>query len=185
MTSEEHVWIDTIVSGGPDAELAFKKLTQKYGPKLYNQILRIVKNDTISKDVLQNVFIKIWKNLSRFKKESNLYTWMYRIAHNESLSMLTHENKRTAVSLDHTLIDVIPGHEQINTLDPDEIYQLLREAMGTLPEKQALVFELKYFEDLKYSEIAKITDTSEGALKASFHIAKEKITKFLEMKLNY
>ena len=140
MTSEEHVWIDTIVSGGPDAELAFKKLTQKYGPRLYNQILRIVKNESLTQDVLQNVLIKIWKNLSRFKRESNLYTWMYRIAHNESLSMLTHENKRTGVSLDHTLIDVIPGHEQINTLGPDEIYQLLREAMGTLPEKQALVF---------------------------------------------
>ena len=185
MTSEEHVWIENIVSGGPGSELAFTKLTQKYGPRLFTQIVRIIKNESIAKDVLQNVFIKIWKNLSRFKKESNLYTWMYRIAHNESLSMLTHENKRTGVSLDYTLIDVIPGHEQINTLGPDEIYQLLREAIETLPEKQALVFELKYFEDLKYSEIAKITDTSEGALKASFHIAKEKITKFLEMKLNY
>lgn len=185
MTSEESSWIENIVSGGPGAELAFTKLTQKYGPRLYKQIFRIIKNDTISKDVLQNVFIKIWKNLSAFKKESNLYTWMYRIAHNESLSMLTHENKRTGVSLDHALIEVIPGHEQINPLGPDEIYQLLREAIETLPEKQALVFELKYFEDLKYSEISNITDTSEGALKASFHIAKEKITKFLEMKLNY
>ena len=185
MTSEESIWIDTIVSGGPDAELAFKKLTQKYGPRLYKQIFRIVKNESLTKDVLQNVFIKIWKNLSRFKRESNLFTWMYRIAHNESLSMLTHENKRKGVSLDTALIEVIPGHEKINPLGPDEIYQLLREAIGTLPEKQAIVFELKYFEELKYSEIAKITDTSEGALKASFHIAKEKITKFLERKLNY
>jgi len=69
MTSEESIWIDNIVSGGPDAELAFKKLTQKYGPRLYKQIIRIVKNESLTQDVLQNVFIKIWKNLSRFKRD--------------------------------------------------------------------------------------------------------------------
>lgn len=185
MTSEESIWIDNIVSGGPDGELAFKKLTQKYGPRLYKQIFRVVKNDTLSKDVLQNVFIKIWKNLSNFKQESNLYTWMYRIAHNESLTILTKENKRSGVVLGMDIIEVIPGHDNIDLLGPDQIYQLLREAIAILPEKQGIVFELKYFEELKYSEIAELTGTSQGALKASYHIAKEKITAYLKTKLNH
>ena len=185
MKSEENLWIGQIVSGGPDAEQAFKRLTMVYGPKLYNQIFRIVKNDALSKDVLQNVFIKIWKNLSTFKKEANLYTWMFRIAYNESLTMLSRESKRKSISMDQSIIEIIPGHEKLDALGPDDVLQLLKEAVETLPEKQAIVFELKYFQDLKYSEISKLTGTSEGALKASFHIAKEKITAFLKTKLNH
>ena len=185
MISEESSWINSIVSGSPDAELAFSRLTQKYGPRLYTQIIRIVKNEALAKDVLQNVMIKVWKNLSRFKKESNLYTWMYRIAHNESLTQLKSEQKRASILMCDSLVKIVPGHSTLDTLSSDEISQYLREAINTLPEKQAIVFELKYFDELKYREIATLTGTSEGALKASYHIAKEKISDYLKSKLNH
>ena len=185
MKSEEELWIRQVLLGGPDAENAFKAISVRYGPKLYSQIFRIIQNEAIAKDVLQNVFIKVRKNLSRFKQESNLYTWMYRIARNESLTTLAHENKRKHLSIDSSIIRVIPGHVSLDTFEGEQIYQFLRDAIETLPEKQAIVFELKYFENQKYSEIAKLTGTSEGALKASYHIAKEKITAFLKTKLNH
>ena len=185
MISEENSWIKSIVSGNPDAESAFSRLTQKYGPRLYAQIIRIVKNEAVAKDVLQNVMIKVWKNLSSFKKESNLYTWMYRIAHNESLNQLKSEQKRTHVSMSAPMVEILPGYAELDTLSSDEISQYLQEAINTLPEKQAAVFELKYFDELKYSEISSLTGTSEGALKASYHIAKEKITHYLKSKLNH
>ena len=176
MISEESSWINSIVSGSPDAESAFTRLTQKYGPRLYTQIIRIVKNEAIAKDVLQNVMIKVWKNLSSFKKESNLYTWMYRIARNESLTQLKSEQKRASILMSDSLVEIVPGHSTLDTLSSDEISKYLREAINTLPEKQAIVFELKYFDELKYKEIVKLTGTSEGALKARYNIAKEKIT---------
>ena len=185
MISEESEWINSIVSGSPDAESAFTRLTQKYGPKLYTQIIRIVKNEAVAKDVLQNVLIKIWKNLSSFKKESNLYTWMYRIAHNESLTQLKSEQKRTHFSMSDLVVEILPGHAELDTLSSDEISQYLREAINTLPKKQAAVFELKYFDELKYNEISSLTGTSEGALKASYHIAREKIAHYLKSKLNH
>ena len=185
MISEESSWINSIVSGSPDAESAFTRLTQKYGPKLYTQIIRIVKNEVVAKDVLQNVMIKVWKNLSSFKKESNLYTWMYRIAHNESLTQLKSEQKRASISMSDSLVEIVSGHSTLDTLSSDEISQYLREAINTLPKKQAAVFELKYFDELKYSEISSLTGTSEGALKASYHIAREKITHYLKSKLNH
>ncbi|MDB3905625.1 sigma-70 family RNA polymerase sigma factor [Crocinitomicaceae bacterium] len=185
MKSEEELWVKQVVLGGADAENAFKAISVRYGPKLYAQIFRIIQNEAIAKDVLQNVFIKVWKNLSSFKQESNLYTWMYRIARNESLTTLATENKRSHLSIDTSVVQIIPGHKGLDTMTGNEIYQHLKKAIETLPEKQAIVFELKYFENQKYSEIAKITGTSEGALKASYHIAKEKITAFLKTKLNH
>ena len=185
MKSEEELWVKQVVLGGPDAEKAFKAISVKHGPQLYSQIFRIIQNEAIAKDVLQNVFIKVWRNLSSFKQEANLYTWMYRIARNESLTTLAYENKRSHLSIDASVVQIIPGHKGLDALTADEIYQHLKDAIETLPEKQAMVFELKYFEDLKYSEISKLIGTSEGGLKANFHIAKEKITTYLKTKLNH
>lgn len=185
MKSEEELWVKQVVLGGPDAENAFKAISVRYGPKLYSQIFRIIQNEAISKDVLQNVFIKVWRNLSSFKQESNLYTWMYRIARNESLTTLAAEARRSHLSIETSVVQIIPGHNGLDSLTGNEIYQYLKEAIETLPEKQAMVFELKYFEDLKYSEISKLIGTSEGGLKASYHIAKEKITAFLKTRLNH
>ena len=147
MKSEEELWVKQVVLGGPDAENAFKAISLRYGPKLYSQIFRIIQNEAISKDVLQNVFIKIWRNLSSFKQESNLYTWMFRIARNESLTTLATENRRKHLSIDSSIIRVIPGHDSLDTFEGDQIYQFLLDAIETLPEKQAIVFELKYFEN--------------------------------------
>ena len=185
MKSEEELWVKQVVLGGPDAENAFKAISVRYGPKLYSQIFRIIQNEAISKDVLQNVFIKVWRNLSSFKQESNLYTWMYRIARNESLTILASETRRSHVSIETSVVQIISGHKELDALTADEIYDYLKEAIETLPEKQAIVFELKYFENQKYSDISKLTGTSEGALKASYHIAKQKITAFLKTKLNH
>jgi RNA polymerase sigma-70 factor (ECF subfamily) len=110
---------------------------------------------------------------------------MYRIARNESLTTLASEARRSHLSIETSIVQIIPGHNGLDTLTGNEIYHYLKEAIETLPEKQAMVFELKYFEDLKYSEISKLIGTSEGGLKASYHIAKEKITAFLKTRLNH
>ena len=110
---------------------------------------------------------------------------MYRISQNESLTQLKSEQKRTHVSMSASMVEIRPGHAELDTLSSDEISQYLREAINTLPKKQAAVFELKYFDELKYNEISSLTGTSEGALKASYHIAREKITHYLKSKLNH
>jgi RNA polymerase sigma-70 factor (ECF subfamily) len=110
---------------------------------------------------------------------------MYRIARNESLTILASETRRSHVSIETSVVQIISGHKELDALTADEIYDYLKEAIETLPEKQAIVFELKYFENQKYSDISKLTGTSEGALKASYHIAKQKITAFLKTKLNH
>ena len=184
MTEQDQKWCGIIQKGGRKAEQAFQDLTVFYGPKLYAQVYKIVKNDSFAKDVLQETFIKIWLNLSRFQGKSSLYSWLYRIAHNEALSFLNKEKRKSSISLDQNIIELIPGSHQLQGKGPNEILGLLNQAISTLPDKQALVFELKYFQNLSYREIQEITGTSEGALKASFHIAKEKISNFLILQLN-
>jgi RNA polymerase sigma-70 factor (ECF subfamily) len=182
---EDKQIISEILRGGPQAERAFEHLVLKYGRSLYHQIFTVLRNDAQSKDVLQNVFIKVWTGLSSFREESGLYTWLYRITRNETLNHLQKEKVRSTLSLDGPVIHIVPGHSALEGKDPDEITDLLNEAIDQLPEKQALVFRLKYFEELKYSEIAERTGTSEGALKASFHIASQKIEEFLRLRLNF
>jgi len=184
MKEQDQKWCDTIQKGGQKAEKAFQDLAVFYGPKLYAQVYKIVKNDSFAKDVLQESFIKIWLNLSKFEGKSSLYSWLYRIAHNEALSFLNKEKRKSSISLDQNIIELIPGSQQLQGKEPDEILSLLNQGIATLPDKQALVFELKYFQNLSYKEIQDITSTSQGALKASFHIAKEKISNFLILQLN-
>lgn len=182
---EDKEILELFLQGGSSAEKAFKDLSSKYGRSLYEQIFRLIRNDQQTKDVLQNVLIKIWTNLSTFREDASLFTWMYRIAHNESLNYLQKEKLRSTISLDTPIVNVIPGCKELDTLNSEKISELLMMAISLLPEKQALVFQLKYFEDLKYSEIAERTGTSEGALKASFHLASQKIEDFLKKELNH
>jgi len=184
MTEQDHKWRDTIQKGGGKAEKAFQDLTKFYGPKLYTQVYKMVKNDSYTKDILQEIFIKIWLNIGKFEGKSSLYSWLYRIAHNEALSFLNKEKRKSSISLDQNIIELIPGSKELEGKGTDEILSLLHQAIANLPEKQALVFELKYFQNLSYKEIQEITNTSQGSLKASFHIAKEKISNFLILKLN-
>lgn len=171
--------------GGSQAEKAFTIIVGKYGPMLYNQIRAITKNHEHTNDVLQNVFVKVYQNLADFKGDSALYTWMYRIARNEALNFIEKEQRRSGVDLDTPILEIKAGHAVLGHTDSETISKLLQKAIDSLPEKQAVVFQLKYFEDLPYNEISKRLGTSEGALKASFHHAKQKIEKFILNQLNH
>ena len=159
---------------------AFNKLVNTYQERLYWHIRRVVIDHDDADDVLQNTFIKAFKNLEKFREDSQLFTWLYRIATNESLTFLKKKKKNIFVSMD----DV--SHQLSNTLefDPelsgDTIQLKLQQAILTLPTKQRLVFNMKYFDEMKYDEIAEVTSTSVGALKASYHHAVKKIEAFVK-----
>lgn len=185
MTDKDKNWLDGIKAGGSAGQKAFEELSIFYGPKLYSQILKIAKDPTLSKDILQEVFIKTWLHLPKFEGRSTLYSWLYRITHNETLNIVRNEKKRTHVSLSQEVIEIIPGHNSLEGRSAEEILTLLNAAVAALPHKQAAVFELKYFQHYTFKEIEEITGTSQGALKASYHIAKSKISSFLHLKLNH
>lgn len=182
---EDKEIIDLYAQGGHHADKAFKLLVKQYGESLYHHIRRYTKNHEHTNDVLQNVLIKVFQNLSKFKQDSALYTWLYRIARNESLNFIEKEKRRSGVDLDEPILEIIGGNQSIDNLGEEKISDLLQKAIDTLPEKQAMVFQMKYFEDLKYSEISSKLNTSEGALKANFHHAKQKIEEFLLKELNH
>ena len=130
-------------------------------------------------DVLQLVFIKAWRNLGSFRQESKLYTWLCRIAINESITFLNNKKKRFFVSTDEVGPGVMGQADEAPQLNGDVIQQKLLQALALLPDKQRAVFSLKYFEEMPYEDIANITGTSVGALKASYHHAVQKIEKFI------
>ncbi|WP_010227907.1 RNA polymerase sigma factor [Gillisia marina] len=160
---------------------AFGELVTLYKERLYWHIRNMVKDHEDSDDILQNTFIKIFKNIHNFKGESQLYSWMYRIATNESLTFLNNKAKRIQLSSEELQNNLIEKLESDVYFEGDEIQLKLQKAIATLPEKQQLVFNMKYFQELKYREIAAILGTSEGALKASYHIAAKKIEDYLKM----
>lgn len=182
---DDNTIIEKFNQGGKHAEKAFKVLVENYGEILYSQIRRIANNHEHTNDILQNVFIKVHQNLSNFNGDSALYTWMYRIARNESLNFIQKEKLRTGVDVSPITLEIMAGHNVLDTTSPETISTLLQEAIDTLPDKQSVIFQLKYFEELKYSEISSRLNTSEGALKASFHHAKKKIEKYIISKLNH
>jgi len=156
-------------------EKAFRELIALYKERLYWHIRKIVIKHEDADDVLQNTFIKVFKNINNFKGESKLYSWMYRIATNESIS---HLNKKA--NLKHVDYETLQNQLVENLLadvyfDGDEIQFKLQKAIATLPQKQQLVFNMKYFDDMKYDAISEVLETSVGALKASYHHARKKI----------
>ena len=171
--------------GGSASEHAFNILVQKYGEILYRQIRQITKNHEHTNDVLQDVLVKVFQNLKKFKGDSALYTWLYRITRNETLNFIAKEKRRSGVDVDEPLLEILAGHSTLDGTASKQISELLQRAIESLPEKQAVVFQLKYFEELKYSEISKKLGTSEGALKASYFHAKEKIQTFILNELNH
>lgn len=152
---------------------------------MYRQIRGMAKSHELTNDILQDVFVKVYQNLPSFKGESSLYTWMYRIARNETLNFLEKEQRRSGFDMDTPTLEIKAGHSDLDQTDGETISNLLQEAIATLPEKQAIVFQLKYFEELPYHEISKRLGTSEGALKASFFHAKKKIETFILTQLNH
>ena len=159
---------------------AFKKLLELYQKSLYFHIRGIVLNHDDADDVLQNTFIKIFSNVKNFKGDSKLYSWMYRIATNESLTFLQQKAKKSGISNEVLQNKAINNLESDVYFEGDEIQLKLQKAIAILPEKQQLVFKMKYFEEMKYEEMSEILETSVGALKASYHIATKKIEEFLK-----
>jgi len=158
---------------------AFEVLVNTYKERLYWHIRRIVLNHDDADDVLQNTFIKVYKNIDNFKGESKLYSWMYRIATNESLTFLKQKSKKIGIS-DQELKDRMVDNLQADVyFEGSEIQLKLQKALATLPDKQKLVFTMKYYQEMKYSEISEVLETSEGALKASYHLAVKKIETYL------
>lgn len=159
---------------------AFEVLVNTYKERLYWHIRRIVLDHDDADDVLQNTFIKVFRNIDGFKGDSKLYSWMYRIGTNEALSFLKAKTRKLGVSNDELQQRMTNKLEADVYFEGDEIQLKLQKAIAILPEKQKLVFNMKYFEELKYEEISEILETSVGGLKASYHLAVKKIESYLK-----
>lgn len=159
---------------------AFEVLITTYKERLYWHVRRIVLDHDDTDDVLQNTFIKVFRNIDKFKGDSKLYSWMYRIGTNEALTFLKTKSRKLGVSSDELIERKANMLEADVYFEGDAIQLQLQQAIARLPEKQKLVFNMKYFEELKYGEISEILGTSVGALKASYHLAVKKIEGFLE-----
>lgn len=160
---------------------AFNLIVRKYQERLYWHIRKIVISHDDSDDVIQNTFLKVWTGLESFREDSQLFTWLYRIATNEALTFLKKKRRKFALPLVEVEQQLARTFEASPHVDGDEIQIKLQKAILTLPEKQRLVFNMKYFEELKYEEISEILGTSVGALKASFHHAVKKIEKYMDL----
>ena len=166
------------IKNGTDVNRAFRVLIERYQQKLYWHIRRIVIDHDDTDDILQNVFIKAWKGLPNFREDANLYTWLYRIATNESITFINKKKKENNVDIENESYH-LKARESDYVMDGDEIQIKLENALLTLPEKQRTVFHMKYYEEMKYDQISEIVGTSVGALKASYHLAVKKIEKYL------
>lgn len=158
---------------------AYNLIVRKYQERLYWHIRRMVIVHEDADDVLQNTLVKAWKGLDKFKAEAKLYTWLYRIASNESITFLNKKKKRFFISINDVENELSEYLESDESYSGDEIQLKLQKAILTLPEKQRLVFNMKYYDEMKYSEISEILETSIGGLKASYHHAVKKIEKYI------
>ncbi len=157
---------------------AFETVVRQYSEQLYWQVRRIVLTHDDANDVLQNAFIKAWQALDNFHGEAKLLTWLSRIAINESLDFMRRQKNLTLVSADDANLGVADRLMADDYFDGDETQAQLQEAIASLPDVQRTVFQLRYYDEMKYSDISRLLDTSEGALKASYHIAVKKIKEF-------
>ncbi|MCW4467812.1 sigma-70 family RNA polymerase sigma factor [Flavobacterium sp. MFBS3-15] len=158
---------------------AFRQLVSQYSRPLYSHIRNIVLDHDDTDDVLQNTFIKVFRNLESFKGESKLFSWIYRIATNEAITFIGSKTKKNNISNEELQQKAINNLQADEYFEGDALQVKLQQAVATLPEKQQLVFKMKYFEDLKYDDISEILGTSVGALKASYHHAVKKIEDYI------
>ena len=158
---------------------AFNLIMKKYQKRVYMHIRRLLIDHDDTDDVLQNTFIKVWKNLEGFNRDSQLFTWIYRIATNESITFLNKKKRRFFIPIINVEHELSSKLESDVNFSGDKIQLKLQKAILTLPEKQRVVFNMKYYDELKYEEIAEITGTSVGALKASYHHAVKKIEDYV------
>jgi len=161
-------------------EKAYTAIIKKYQEKLYWHIRRMVVSHEDTDDVLQNVFIRVWKGLENFREDSQLYTWLYRIATNECLTFLEQQKKRSVVSLNEVEAGLSNKIKADENFDANKLEWKLQLAIQQLPEKQRVVFQLRYYEEMPYEEMSRVLETSEGALKASYHHAVKKIEEYIK-----
>ena len=159
---------------------AFECIVKEYSEQLYWQIRRMVLSHDDANDLLQNTFIKAWMNIDYFRGEAKMSTWLYRIALNECLTFLNKQRANAQLSIDDAQAEMMDKLETDPYFDGDETQKIFLNAVHALPEKQQMVFNLKYFKEMKYEEISEILGTSIGALKASYHHAVKKIVNFLK-----
>jgi RNA polymerase sigma-70 factor (ECF subfamily) len=168
-------------------ERAFTVLIETYQQKVYYHIRRMLQSHEDANDVMQNTFVKVWKSLENFRADSQLYTWVYRIATNEAITFLNYRNKKATISFSGTDNEdddnnyapssYVKGDS--HQIDPDDLLVRLQLAIDSLPDKQKLVFNLRYYDEMPYEQMSEVLGTSEGALKASYHHAAQKIERFL------
>jgi RNA polymerase sigma-70 factor (ECF subfamily) len=161
-------------------EKGFTYIIQKYQERLYWHIRRLVLEHEDANDVLQNVFVKVWKNLEGFREDAQLYTWLYKIATNECLTFLEKQKKNNSVSLSDVETGLSNTLKADTQFDPNKLEWKLQRAILGLPEKQRIVFNLRYYDEMPYEEMSRVLDTSEGALKASYHHAVKKIEEYIK-----
>ncbi len=161
-------------------ERAFTSIIKKYQEKLYWHVRRMVIDHEDANDVLQNVFIRVWNGLENFREDSQLYTWLYRIATNETLTFLEQQKKRTTVSLSDVESGLSNKIKADKYFDSNKLEWKLQLAIQQLPEKQRIVFQLRYYDEMPYEEMSRVLETSEGALKASYHHAVKKIEDYIK-----
>lgn len=160
-------------------ERAFTAILKKYQEKLYWHIRRMVIDHEDANDVLQNVAIRVWNGLVNFREDSQLYTWLYRVATNECLNFLEQQKKRKSISFDEVASGLENKIKADKNFDANKIEWKLQLAIQQLPEKQKVVFQLRYYDEMPYAEMSRVLETSEGALKASYHHAVKKIEEFM------
>lgn len=162
-----------------DVNNGFRLLVKRYSQPIYWHIRKIVYTHADADDITQNVFIKVFQNLSGFKRNSSLKTWIYKIATNESLNFINSAAQKKNIRSDELVIQLSSQLKDDNFFDGDEIQFKLQQAIAKLPEKQRIVFNMKYFDDIKYEDMSEILETSVGALKSSYHHASKKVEQFL------
>lgn len=160
--------------------LAFHRLVKLYQERLYWHIRKILLNHEDTDDVLQNTFVKVWKSIGNFREESSLYTWLYRIATNEAITFLNSKKRRSLLPLNDASDYLMENLTSDPYFEGDKLQMKLQQAILQLPDKQRIVFNMKYFDEMKYEDMSKILDTSVGALKASYHHAAKKIEEFIK-----
>ncbi len=180
ITEEEEKCLLKTLQSDKEINTAFSQLVSLYQQRLYWHIRNMVKNHDDTDDILQNVFIKVYKNIKQFKGDSKLYSWLYRIATNESITFLNRKAKQNNITNEELSIRLVQNLVADTYYEGDQIQLKLQNAIATLPQRQQQVFNMKYFQELKYKEISEILETSEGALKASYHLATKKIEEFLK-----
>jgi RNA polymerase sigma-70 factor (ECF subfamily) len=161
-------------------ERAFTAIIKRYQEKLYWHVRRMVIDHDDANDVLQNVFVRVWNGLENFREDSQLYTWLYRIATNECLTYIEQQKKRMSVSLDEVDTGLSNKVRADSHFDANRLEWKLQLAIQQLPEKQRIVFNLRYYDEMPYEEMSRVLDTSEGALKASYHHAVKKIEDYIK-----